>query len=124
MANPNIANVTAIYGDNSLTALTTANATSIVSNAVNSNKVYKLNSIIASNSNTNTAFAVTLSFYSQAALAGTAYPIVSAVSVPSNSSVILIDKTSGLYLKENQSLGATAATANVINIVASWEDIS
>lgn len=124
MANPNIYSATTVLGDNSLTALSTTGATSILSNAASSNKVFKLNSIIVSNVDGTTPADITINFYSAAALGGTAFPIVSTLSVPADSSVIVIDKTTGLYVKENQSIGATASAANDLVVVASWEDIS
>lgn len=124
MANPNIYSATTILGDNSLTALSTTSATSVLSNAASSGKVYKVNSIIVSNVDGTTAADITINFYSAAALGGTAFPIVSTLSVPADSSVIVIDKTTGLYVKENQSIGATASAANDLVVVASWEDIS
>lgn len=124
MANPNIYSATTILGDNSLTALSSTSATSILSNAASSNKVYKVNSIIVSNVDGTSPADITINFYSAAALGGTAFPIVSTLSVPADSSVIVIDKTTGLYVKENQSIGATASAANDLVVVASWEDIS
>ena len=44
MSNPNIVNVTAIYGQVSGTALTTSNANIIVNTAA-SDKVYKVNAV-------------------------------------------------------------------------------
>lgn len=124
MANPNIVNVTAIYGNNGYASLSTTSATQIISNAASSNKVYKINSLVVSNVNTTTAANITINLYSAAALGGTAYPIVSTVSVPANSSLIVIDKATGLYLLENQSIGATAGTANYLTVTASWEEIN
>jgi hypothetical protein len=124
MANPNIYSSSTVYGENSLTALSTTNATSVLSNAASSGKVFKVNSIIVSNVDGTAAADITINFYSAAALGGTAYPIVSTLSVPADSSVIVIDKTTGLYVKENQSIGATASAANDLVVVASWEDIS
>lgn len=124
MANPNIYSATAIYGDNSLTALSSNTATSILSNAASSNKVFKINSIIVANVDGASPADITITFYSAAALGGSAFPIVSTLSVPADSSVIVIDKTTGLYVKENQSIGATASVANDLVVVASWEDIS
>ena len=49
MANPNIVNVTTIYGNSSQTSLSTTSATSLVSNAASSGKVYKINSIVVAN---------------------------------------------------------------------------
>jgi hypothetical protein len=124
MANPNIVNVTAIYGENSLTALSTTSATSIVSNAASSGKVYKINSIIVANVDGAVAADVTINVYSQAALGGTAFALASTVSVPADATLVVVDKNTSIYLKENQSIGATAGTASDLVVIASWEEIN
>ena len=124
MANPNIVNVTSILGDNSSVSLTTTSATSIVSNAASSGKVLKINTIIAANVDGTNAADITINKYSAAALGGTAYPIASTISVPADASLVIVDKTTAIYLKENESIGATAGTASDLVITCSWEDIS
>ena len=124
MANPNIVNVTSILGDNSSVSLTTTAATSIVSNAASSGKVLKINTIIAANVDGTVAADITINKYSAAALGGTAFPIASTVSVPADASLIVVDKTTAIYLKENESIGATAGTASDLVVTCSWEDIS
>ena len=124
MANPNIVNVTSILGDNSSVSLTTTAATSIVSNAASSGKVLKINTIIAANVDGTVAADITINKYSAAALGGTAFPIASTVSVPADASLVIVDKTTAIYLKENESIGATAGTASDLVITCSWEDIS
>ena len=124
MANPNIVNVTTIYGNSSQTALSTTSATSIVSNAASSGYVYKINSIVVANVDGTSNAEITISIYSAAALGGTAFPIASTVVVPADASLIVTDKTTSFYLKENQSIGATAGTANDLVVTCSWEEIS
>jgi hypothetical protein len=124
MANPNIVNVTSILGDNSSVSLTTTAATSIVSNAASSGKVLKINTLIVANVDGTNAADITINKYSAAALGGTAFPIASTVSVPADASLIVVDKTTAIYLKENESIGATAGVANDLVITCSWEDIS
>lgn len=124
MANPNIVNVSAIYGNVSTTSLSTTSATSIVSNSASSSKVYRIESIVVSNNDATTAYPVTINIYSAAALGGTAFPLVTSVSVPANAAVVVSDKTAAFYLLENMSIGATAGTANKITVIASWEEIN
>lgn len=124
MANPNIVDVTNILGNNSLTALTTTSATSIINNAASSGKVYKVNSIVVANVDGSAAADVTISIYSEDDLGGTAFQIVSTLSVPADASVIVTDKSTGFYLKEDQSVGATAGTASDLVVTASWEEIN
>jgi hypothetical protein len=124
MANPNIVNVTTIYGNTSSVSLTTTSATSLVSNAASSGKVFKINSIVAANVDGTTAADITINVYSQASLGGTAYPIASTISVPADATLIITDKTTSFYLLENQSIGATAGTASDLVVTASWEEIN
>jgi len=124
MANPNIVNVTTIYGNTSSTSLTTTSATSLVSNAAASGKVFKINSIVVANIDGTTAADITINVYSAAALGGTAYPIASTISVPADATLIVTDKTTSFYLLENQSIGATAGTASDLVVTASWEEIN
>lgn len=124
MANPNIVNVAAIYGNNSSTSLSTTSATAIVNNAASSGKVYKVNMITVANIDGTNAADITINKYSQDDLGGTAYAIVSTVSVPADATLIVLDKTTALYLKEDESIGATAGTANDLVVTASWEEIN
>jgi len=124
MANPNIVAVTAIYGNNSSVSLTTTSATSLVSNAASSGKVYKINTIMVANVDGTNAADITINKYSAAALGGTAYAVVSTVSVPADATLIVLDKTTSIYLKENESIGATAGTASDLVVTTSWEEIN
>jgi len=124
MANPNIVNVSAIYGNNSLTDLNTTNATSIVNNAASSGKVFKINSIIVANVDGSTAADITINVYSEDDLGGTAYALASTVSVPADATLVVIDKNTSIYLKEDQSIGATAGSSSDLVVVASWEELN
>ena len=124
MANPNIVSVTSIYGNNSLTSLSTTNVTAIVNNAASSGKVFKINSIIVANVDGFSAADISINVYSQDDLGGTAYALASTVSVPADATLVVIDKNTSIYLKEDQSIGATAATASDLVVVASWEEIN
>ena len=124
MANPNIVAVTAIYGNSSQVSLSTTSATSLVSNAASSGKVFKINSIVVANVDGTSAADITINIYSQASLGGTAYAIASTISVPADATLIVTDKTTSFYLLENQSIGATAGTANDLVVTTSWEEIN
>lgn len=124
MSNPNIINVTSIYGNSASVSLSTTSATQLASNAASSGTVLKVNSIVVANTNGTSAANITINLYSAAALGGTAFPIASTISVPANASLIITDKTTSFYLLENQSIGATAGTANYLTVTASWETIA
>ena len=123
MTAPNLVGITTVTGKIVGANLTTNTATGVISNAAGSGKCIKINTLNACNWSTSTAN-ITISYYSSAALAGTAYPIVSNLSVPANSTLTVIDKLNILFLEEDDSLGAQATTANTIVITASYEEIS
>jgi hypothetical protein len=131
MANPNIVDVTDIYGKT--TYLTPSGTTAVVllPNAAASGKVFKINQIVAANVNGSAAVDTTVSIYSNGAVAqgsapsgGTAYPIVSTISVPADASLIVTDKTTAIYLEEGNSISVTSGTASGITYSISYEDIS
>ena len=124
MANPNILGSTSVIGNNSLTSLSTTSATSIINNGSGSGKIFRVTSLIVANVDGEAAYPVTLNHYSAAALGGTAYAIVSTLNIPADSSVIIIDKSNTIFIKEDQSIGATADTADKLVVTASWEEIS
>ena len=124
MANPNIVAVTAIRGENSSVSLTSTSATQIVSNAASSGKVLKINTLMVANVDGTNAADITINKYSAAAMGGSAFAIASTISVPADATLIVIDKTTAVYLKENESIGAIAGTANDLIVTCSWEDIA
>lgn len=124
MAAPNIVNVTTITGKTAVANLTTTSATSVVSNAASSNKVFKINSLVVSNVDGASTANITISYYSAAALGGTATEIARTVGVPANSTLIIIGKDNPIYLEEDRSIGATASVANDLKVICSYEEIS
>ena len=124
MAAPNIVNVATITGKSAVVSLTTTNATAVVSNAASSGKVFKVNSLTVANVDGSVAADITISYYSQDDIGGTATEIVKTVSVPQDSTLVVIDKNTSLYLEEDRSIGATASAANDLKVFVSYEEIS
>ncbi len=129
MAAPNLVSPTTITGKTTTTLVTTAaTATSILSNAASSGKVLKINALYVANVDGTSGLEVTVNYYPQAALAGTAVPIVSTVSVPADATLVVIDKEAYIYLEENRSIGITVGASGFasgeIQVVCSYEEIS
>ena len=124
MAAPNIVNVATITGKTAVVNLNTTSATAVVSNAASSGKVFKINSLVVSNVDGTNAADITISYYSQDDIGGTATEIVSTVSVPADASLIVIDKNTSIYLEEDKSIGATAGAADDLKVIVSYEEIS
>ena len=131
MANPNLFAATTASGTTTYYTPSGTAAVVLVPNAASSGQVFKINQIVAANVNGSAAVDTTVSIYSNGAVAqgsapsgGTAYPIVSTVSVPADASLIVVDKTTGLYLMEGSSITVTSGTASGITYTISYEVIS
>lgn len=119
MANPNIVNVTSIYGKTVSAALTTTN-TLILTNSSSSNKVFKINTIIVTNVDGSAAADVTISHEQGEETT----KIASTISVPADSVLTVIDKSTSFYLQEGKSIGAFASANGDLAILISYEEIS
>lgn len=120
MTAPNLKNPNTITGKTQTASLSTTSVTSILSNATNSNKVLKINSIFASNTSTSgTSINVSISVYD-----GTndRYLCKSLV-IPTYSTQIVSTKESYFYIVEGSSIRALASSANSIDIVIGYEEI-
>ena len=131
MTSPNIAAVTSIIGTTTYYTPSGTSAVVLLPNAASSGTVMKINQIVASNVNGSSAVNATVSIYTNGAVAqgsapsgGTAYPVVSTVSVPANASLIVVDKTTAIYLMEGTSISVTSGTASGITYSVSYELIS
>ncbi len=131
MANPNIVAVTSIYGKTTYLSPSATTSVVLLPNAASSGKVFKINQIVAANKDGTNAVDCTVDIYSNGAVAqgsapsgGTAYPIVSTISVPADATLVVTDKTTAIYLEEDTSIAVTCGTANGITFSVSYEEIS
>jgi hypothetical protein len=123
MANPNIVNVTSIYGNTSYLIPTTTTATTWTVLTPSAGTVNKIDNIVAANV-TGTAAVITVSVNSAVSGGGTAYRLAYQITVPANASLIITDKTTAFYVGEAQSVVVTSGTTNAIEMVASYEAIT
>jgi hypothetical protein len=124
MAAPNVVNVATITGKTATVALSSTSATTLVSNAASSGKVFKINMIQIANVDGVNACDVTVDMHGAAAGGGTAYSLVATVSVGADTSLVALDKNTAIYLEEDRSITATAGTANDLEVIVSYEEIS
>jgi hypothetical protein len=123
MANPNIVNVTSIYGSVAYLAPANTTANTLVSNAASSGTIIKVDSLTVANV-TGSAALVTVSVNSAAAGGGTPYRVAYQISVPSTSTMQVVDKNNFLFLTENTSLVVTSGTSSALEYVATYETIT
>lgn len=134
MANPNIAALTTIKGNTayvvpSTTAATASwtydGTTALTGLTPAAGTVNKITGIIVSNTTSSAAYATVgvgnnATFGSATVIGYLAYQI----SVPANASLIVVDKTTDLYITENQSVGVTSGTGSALTYTAVFEAIS
>jgi hypothetical protein len=123
MANPNIVNVTSIYGNTSYLIPSTTSATTWTALTPAAGTVNKIDNIVASNVTASNA-TVTVAINSAAAGAGTNYRLIYQVPVPVNASIVIVDKSTAFYLGEAQSIVVTVGTASAIELTSSYEAIT
>lgn len=124
MAAPNILALTTATGKTAYATPSNTSANVLLANAASSNKVFKVNQIVAANLSTSTAVNVTVAINTTAAGGGTSYPVVSAVSVPAQASLIVADKTTQIYLEEDKSVLVTSGLASNVAFTVSYEELS
>jgi hypothetical protein len=134
MANPNIAALTTIYGNTAYVVPSTTGATTswtyngtttLTGLTPAAGTVNKITGLIVSNTTASAAYATVgvgnnATFGSATVIGYLAYQI----SVPANASLIIVDKTTDLYITENQSVGVTSGTASALTYTAIFEAIT
>ena len=120
MANPNIVNVTSIYGESIGSALTTA--VDNVMLTVASNKLLKINYISVANTDPTTATDVSVSVtkagFTSAGVGSSddeagIHFLASTVSCPADDVLVVLDKPIYLMETDNLEAGANPATADI-----------
>ena len=124
MAAPNIVNVSSILGKTAVVALSSTSQTTLLSNAASSDDVLKVNMIQVANVDGTNACDITVDVHSAASGGGTAFSLIATASVAADSSLVVLDKNTAIYLEENMSITATAGTANDLEVIISYEQIT
>ena len=130
MANPNLVNVGTIRGQTAYVApsavtvsvaWTYDGTTSLTGLTPAADTVNKVNSIMVSNVS-GAAATITVGVSNNATYAsGTPYYLAYQIAVPVGATLVIVDKTTPLYVTENQSVGVIVGTASALNIVATFD---
>ena len=122
MAAPNIVNVATITAKTVGYAVTTSLASTGVSNAASSGKVFKINSITCANVDGTNAADISVSIYKNQT---TDFYLAKTITVPADASLVVLGKDSNpIYLEENDSIRAIASATGDLELVISYEEIS
>ena len=119
MAAPNVVNVSSIYGKTTGLALTSSSQDVLTCAA---DKLIKVNSIIIANVDGTNADDVTVKWYN--ADNTTAFSLASTVTVPSDSTLVVLGKDAPIYLEEGDKITALGAAASGdLEIIVSYEEL-
>lgn len=120
MANPNIVNVSQIYGKTTVSSSVTTTAQGVVTNSAGSNQIFKVNSLVVSNKDAANTVFTTVTFFRSSTDFNLAYRI----NIPPGSSLVVISKDSSIYLEEGDGIRIFAGQALALDYVCSYEIIS
>ena len=118
MANPNLVEVTSIYGKSIQGALTTTVTTDLLTCA--SDKLIKINTIIIANIDGTNAADVTMGIIKSG---GSVVLFASTISVPADATLVLIDKNSSFYLQEGDLIEGGASATGDLTYTISYEEL-
>ncbi len=118
MANPNMISATSIIGDTITAELTTTTTTALLSGITD--KILKINTIIVANIDGVNATSFDLTINDGTDTRAFAHQI----TVPAGATVVIIDRNSGFYLKENQIIQGGASLNSDLVATISYEIIS
>lgn len=116
MVAPNVVSVTSIIGKTDVQAVGTS-ASAITT--CPTDKVYKINSLIVSNIDGVNAANITVDLFRSSI----SYAIASTITVPADTTLVVISKDMGIYLEEGDSLRCTASAAGDLQALCSYEII-
>ena len=127
MAAPNVVNVATITAKSAAVDLSTTDNTLVLSNAESSGKVFKLNQLIVVNDDGTNSANITVTYVSKDAVGdggSVSYNLAKTVAVPAGGMLVVIDKSTAMYIEEDRSIYAQASAANDLDVIASYEEIS
>ena len=117
MAEPNIVNVTSIYGKTN--GLNVSSGASTLLLGSNTNHVRKINSIYVSNTS-----ATTTSVNVNTERGGVSYYLAYEIDIPPKTTLVVTDNKASFYLTETDSLKAQVLTSgNTISTLVSYDEI-
>jgi hypothetical protein len=119
MAAPNMANVVTIIGKTDVASLTTTLANLVVNSAASGN-VIKVNTVLVSNVDGTNSADTTVNLVRSA----TSYALAHTITVPPDSTLVVVSKDNSVYLEEGDLIQASASATGDLQAIVSYEVIS
>lgn len=123
MAAPDLNSPTSVKGKAAFLALADTSSTALLTNAASSGKTLRLSSLMLSNVDGANSVDASVDIYS-AASGGTGYSLASTISVPADSTVVVIGRDNPIYLEEDRRIEVQASAGGDLEVVCSYEEIA
>jgi hypothetical protein len=118
---PNLLNLSTITAKTVGVGIETTSTVGILTNSASSNKVLKINHLRVTNNSNGSSSSFNV-FYQDTNNVVTG--IASNFTIPSGSSIVVIDKDSTTYVEENCSIRVSVANTARMTVLVSYEELS
>jgi nicotinic acid mononucleotide adenylyltransferase len=122
MAAPNLSAPNSITGKAVFTTCTSTNAVVLLTNGTASSACLRLTSLAVANIDGSNAADATVEIYNATA-SGTAYSLAKTLSVPADSTVVIIGRDNPVNLEEDRRVEVQASAADDLAFILSYEEI-
>lgn len=123
MAAPNLKSPTTITGKTTYLSLADTAEATLLTNAASSGKALRLTCVMLVNVDGANNVDATVRLYS-AASGGTAYPLASTMTVPADSSIVLLGRDASVWLEEDRRITVQASAASDLTVICSYEEVA
>lgn len=122
MANPNLVNVTSIFGKTVFEDNISSSDTEFLQNASSSNKLLKINSLIIANINGSASATITIQIRTGNGT-GILSTLAHTVTVPADGAFVAISKDTPIYLEEDRAIYTDASASGNLSATCSYDEI-
>ena len=123
MAAPNLAAPNTITGKTTYLTLANTTETELLSNAASSGKALRVTNVMFVNIDGAAAVDGSLTIYT-AASGGTGHKIANTVTVPADSSIVVLSRENSVWLEEDRRLTVQASAASDLAVICSYEEVA
>ena len=117
---PYIVSVTSIFGKTAYDADISTSDDTLLENASSSNKLLKVNSLIIANIDGSNSATITATLKNGS---NTVLGYIKTITVPPDTTLVLISKDTSIYLEENMKITLDASVAGDLSAICSYDEI-
>lgn len=123
MAAPNLNAPTTITGKTTYLTLANTAETDLLINAASSNRALRVTMVTLANIDGVNNVDATVRIYT-AASGGTGHALAATVTVPADSTVVLLGRDASVWLEEDRRITVTASAGGDLAVVCSYEEVA